>query len=64
MKVYFRDHVEEFDRPLVVNDLILKLNLNAEEILILDKNTRKILPSDHKILIDDEIEIREVISGG
>ena len=64
MKVFFRDRVEEIDKPMVVNDLIIKFNLNAEEILVIDKKTRKILPTDHRIKVDDEIEIREVISGG
>lgn len=67
MKVYLKlkkNEVLEFDKRLSVNELLEKLNLLPQEVLVIDTKNRKLLTPDKILSENMEIEIRGVISGG
>ncbi len=68
MKVFFRGKVYEFNERMKVKDLLKKLGLLPEYVLVLKKDSQN---SEHKILVEedylekeDEVEILSAISGG
>ncbi len=66
MKVFLRDEIKELNMERIsVRDLVEKeLKLNPEEVLVIDKKSKKLLPPDFVVKNDDEVEVRSVISGG
>lgn len=53
---------EEIAGPITVNDLLKKMEINRESVLVIADGT--IVPGDERLAADAEIEIRPVISGG
>jgi len=47
-----------------IKDLLKKLNLREEEVLIIDLEGDRLLTIDDKLKLDQKIEVRKVISGG
>ncbi|MCU1498317.1 MAG: sulfur transfer protein involved in thiamine biosynthesis [Acidimicrobiales bacterium] len=64
MKVHLRNpsRTLDLDGPMSLVALLQKLNLNRESVLVIRGGT--LVPGDALLAIDDEVEIRPVISGG
>lgn len=64
MKVHLRNpsRTVEFDGPITIASLLVKLDLNRESVLVIRGGT--LVPGDARLEDDDEVEIRPVISGG
>jgi sulfur carrier protein len=52
----------EMSGPRTVNDLLVGLELDREAHLVIRNGT--LVPGDERLLDDDEVEVRPVISGG
>ena len=52
----------EVDGPLRVNDLVKRLGLNRESVLVIRGDS--LVPGDATLADSDDVEIRPVISGG
>lgn len=64
MKVNLRNpnRTLDVDGPISIVALLQKLDLNRESVLVIRAGT--LVPGDALLAIDDEVEIRPVISGG
>lgn len=64
MKVHLRNPTRtvEFDRSMSIIALLQQLDLNRESVLVIRDGT--LVPGDATLGVDDEVEIRPVISGG
>ena len=64
MRVLLRNPRREIEMsgPRTVNDLLTRLQLNREAHLVIRNGT--LVPGDERLLDDDEVEVRPVISGG
>lgn len=64
MKVHLRNpnRTVEFDRSMTIIALLAELDLNRESVLVMRGGT--LVPGDAMLAVDDEVEIRPVISGG
>lgn len=64
MKVHLRNpnRTLEFDRSMSIIALLSELDLNRESVLVMRGGT--LVPGDAMLAVDDEVEIRPVISGG
>ena len=64
MKVKLRnpDRVVEVDGPLAVADLLSRLNIVPEAVLVIRGGT--LLLRGESLANDDEVEVRPVLSGG
>lgn len=64
MKVLLRNPRREIDMagPVRVNDLLRRLDVNRESVLVIRNNT--LVPGDGLLADSDIVEIRPVISGG
>lgn len=64
MRVLLRNPRREIEMsgPRTVNDLLVSLELNREAHLVIRNGT--LVPGDERLLDDDEVEVRPVISGG
>lgn len=60
IKVSYLGKVYEFEGRLCAEKVLQKLNLNPEEVLVIQGG--RLVPPDE--LVEGEIEIRRVISGG
>jgi sulfur carrier protein len=54
--------VVEVEGPLRAHDLLVRLDINRESVLVIRGGT--LVPADTVLLDDDDVEIRPVISGG
>ena len=64
MRVLLRNPRREIEMSgaRTVNDLLARLELNREAHLVIRNGT--LVPGDERLLDDDEVEVRPVISGG
>jgi len=60
VKVNYLGKVYEFEGRLRAEELLERLNLNPEEVLLIRGN--ELIPTDE--VLEGEIEVRPVISGG
>jgi len=60
VRVSYLGKVYEFEGRLRAEKVLQKLNINPEEVLVIQGN--RLVPPDE--LVEGEIEIRPVISGG
>lgn len=66
MKVWFRGKSYEFEEGMKVKELLKKMNLLPEYVLVIkrDGDNFSILPEDEYIGKEEEVEILSAISGG
>lgn len=62
MKVTYRDRTWTFDEPLTVTQLLKKLDILPESVLVVRDG--KLLTEDQRVYPGDEVKIVAVISGG
>ena len=62
MKVKFLNKEFEFEKTLRVYELLKKLNLNYEEVVVVKNG--EVLADDDLIKENEEVEIINVVSGG
>ncbi len=66
MKIFIKSERRFIDVGTVKNvrELIKRLGLKEEEVLVVETDSKKLLTPDEKISPEWRIEIRKVISGG
>ena len=66
MKIFIKSEQRFIDVGAVKNvrELIKRLGLKEEEVLVVETDSKKLLTPDEKISPEWRIEIRKVISGG
>ncbi len=62
MKVTYRDRVWTFDEPLTVAQLLKRIGLLPESVLVVRDG--KLLTEDQRLYPGDEVKVVAVISGG
>lgn len=63
MKVEIDNHIENFEKPMIVKELLKKLKLNPEQYLVLTGNG-EIVTEDYLVKMGETLKIIRVVSGG